>query len=406
MRLARWTCTLLLLACLAANGYRIIYRQYHVWLPGYVRWLLESRPQPPSPVHVFFLYADHFEPGNNYAMVRRWESEYPAMAERHRDSNGRPVQHTWFFPGDQPDDRHMDALRRLVERGYGEVELHYHHGPDTETSARRKFQQAVDYFQRWGFLKTIDGLTRFAFVHGNWSLDNCGDPRYCGVNRELILLRELGCFADFTFPAIWNAAQPPMVNSIFMATDDASAKSYDRGEPARAGVPLNGDLLIFQGPLLIAPSPDLRRLFWQVEDGNIHPAVPLTTARVDLWIRAGIHVKGRPEWLFVKVHGHGATSDQDAEESLGPRFDRALSYLESRYNDGVRYVLHYVTAREAYNLVRAAVEGRTGDPARYYDYVVKPYLAAPASRPSGAAPVVRQDHETGHPPGTSTDHRR
>ena len=38
---------------------------------------------------------------------------------------------------------------------------------------------------------------RFGFIHGNWCLDNSrADGRWCGLNNELILLRELGCYAD------------------------------------------------------------------------------------------------------------------------------------------------------------------------------------------------------------------
>jgi hypothetical protein len=49
--------------------------------------------------------------------------------------------------------------------------------------------------------------------------------------------------------------------------------------------------------------------------------------------------------------------------------------MRSRYNDGARYVLHYVTAREAYNVVRAAMDGQGGDPDAYRDWDVKPYVA-------------------------------
>jgi len=380
MRYLRQSLLLLIALYLAAATYRIFERKYDVWLPGYIRWSTETPEPRRSPVHVFFLYADHFEPSTDARRMERWTTGYPPLADRHRDSTGRPAQHTWFFPGEQPNDEYMASLRELASRGYGEVELHYHHGPDTEASVREKYREAIQYFQRWGFLKTTDGQTRFAFVHGNWALDNSGEPRYCGVNRELRILRELGCFADFTFPAIWQVAQPSVVNTIYMATDDSSPKSYASGQPVRSGGPLYGDLLMFQGPLMITPSLSIRRLFIDVEDGNIHPTVPLTTARVDLWVRAGIHVKGRPDWVFVKVHGHGASSESDVEESLGPHFDQALSHLESRYNDGVQYVLHYVTAREAYNLVRAAVAGEKGDPARYYDWIVKPYTAGPSRR--------------------------
>ena len=49
--------------------------------------------------------------------------------------------------------------------------------------------------------------------------------------------------------------------------------------------------------------------------------------------------------------------------------------MEKAYNDGTRYVLHYVTAREAFNLARAAVDGKHGDPRQYYNYVIPPYVA-------------------------------
>jgi hypothetical protein len=50
-----------------------------------------------------------------------------------------------------------------------------------------------------------------------------------------------------------------------------------------------------------------------------------------------------------------------------------LSYLEREYNDGARYVLHYITARQAYNLARAAAEGATGQPQQYLDTYAPPY---------------------------------
>jgi hypothetical protein len=128
---------------------------------------------------------------------------------------------------------------------------------------------------------------------------------------------------------------------------------------------------------LVSPTLNPRKLFFVVEDGDIHPSVPTTESRVDRWIRANIHVSGRPDWVFVKVHGHAASSEGDVNETLGPHFDHALSYLERRYNDGERYVLRYITAREAFNLVRAAMAGERGEPLQYYDWVVKPYVASP-----------------------------
>ena len=148
-----------------------------------------------------------------------------------------------------------------------------------------------------------------------------------------------------------------------------------------------GDLTIFQGPLLLVPSLDPLRLFLEVEDANIHPAKPTTSARVDRWIRANVHLPGRPDWLFVKVSGHCASSDEDQQEALGPNFDAALTHLERRYNDGTHYVLHYVTAREAYNLARAAAAGKAGDPSEYYDWIIKPYVSSAPRNTASAGDV-------------------
>lgn len=376
MRLIRWI-LLGLLLYLGAWGYRIYIKKYYYWLPGYLRWALTPAEKPQGPVHVFFVVADHFEPGEQKdSLVQRWLSEYPNLARRHRDSSGRPVQHTWFYPAEQPVDRNLEALKTLVASGLGEVELHLHHGPDTLDSARRRYQEGIAWFQRFGFLKGTDGATHFGFIHGVWALDNSRDNRgYCGVNRELQLLRELGCFADFTFPSLGQESQPAMVNSIYMATDDDRPKSYNYGAPLQLGVKPAGDLMIFEGPLVIAPAFDPKRLFAEVDDGDVHPAVPSGARRADYWVRSRIHVKGRPDWQFIKVHCHSAQDAANTAEVLGPNFEAALARFETTYNDGNHYALHYVTAREAYNLARAAADGRTGDPRRYYDYLIPPYQA-------------------------------
>ena len=133
---------------------------------------------------------------------------------------------------------------------------------------------------------------------------------------------------------------------------------------------------------MVAPSANWRHLFWEVEDADVHPAIPTTPERADLWVRANIHVPGRPEWVFVKVFGHAASSEEDMNETLGPNFESTMRYLESHYNDGKRYVLHYVTAREAYNVARAAAAGKSGDPTEYFDWMIPPYEAnRPAAVP-------------------------
>src|SRR5215471_1215986 len=101
---------------MGAWGYRIYLRKYWYWLPAYAAWSVTPSETATEPVHVFLLAADHFEPGMNSGIVQRWLDEYPAIARRHHDSTGRPLQHTWFYPAEQPIDANLAALRSLVSQ--------------------------------------------------------------------------------------------------------------------------------------------------------------------------------------------------------------------------------------------------------------------------------------------------
>jgi hypothetical protein len=80
-------------------------------------------------------------------------------------------------------------------------------------------------------------------------------------------------------------------------------------------------------------------------------------------------VQGQPEWIFVKAFCHGG---QDYQHVLGTATDNMFTYLETVYNDGVNYKLHYVTARETYNIIKAAEDGKQGNPNQYRDYRIPP----------------------------------
>lgn len=391
-RLLSYSGLVLVALYLVASGFRVYTRKYYLFLADYVQWSLRVVPPPAGLTHVFFLFTDHFEPDYDGERTERWAARYTALAARHRDSAGRPPQHTWFYPGEQSDPLILEVLRRLTAEGLGEVELHYHHDYDTAETLRPKLREAIEDFQRYGFLKTIDGETRFAFIHGNFGLDNANGPEMCGVNTELRMLHEIGCFADFSFPSVYLDSQPPFVNRLYAAKDDEAAKSYRHALPLTAR---DADLMIFQGPLVFAPTRNIRRLFLDVDDGNIHETMPSSPERVDRWLRANIHVPGRPEWVFVKVFAHGVSSRADEEEVVGPHFDETLTYLERRYNDGTRFALHYITAREAFNLALAAANGAAGDPQPYLDRYVPPYVAGHMCR-------VRTSHRRSDKPS----HRR
>jgi len=101
-------------------------------------------------------------------------------------------------------------------------------------------------------------------------------------------------------------------------------------------------------------------------------------------------VPERPDWVFVKLFAHGISTAGDEEAVLGQAFDDTLSYLERRYNDGREYRLRYITAREAYNLARAAAFGATGRPDDYLNTPIAPYLANSRSERQPDACVPRR----------------
>lgn len=380
---------LIFLACGAGCllAWKVYRTNMHIWLPSYLSGILPRRGQsaaPKPPVHVMFLMVDHFEPTKE-ENVKPWIKRYPEIASRYRDADNRPPRYTWFFPIEQyaANQQFIDPISTLCAQDLGEIELHLHHSDDNEDTLREKLTDGLIKYQRHGVFTTEDGRTAFAFIHGNWALCNSvstNGHNFCGVNNELGILAELGCFADFTFPALRSVAQPKKINAIYYAADNGLPKPYNDGDEVEVYSKPKGDLMIFQGPLGIDWQGWWRQIqkyqvqLWpRTEAGHVQDGAPPSPRRVDAWVRAGIHVKGRPEWIFVKAHTHGA-SPKNWHLLLD---DQGLPviwhHLATRYNDGSKYKLHFVTAREAYNIVKAAEMGLEGDPGEFRDLVVKPY---------------------------------
>ena len=110
-------------------------------------------------------------------------------------------------------------------------------------------------------------------------------------------------------------------------------------------------------------SAGILRAMPRIENGCIQRAQPPTTERLDQWLRARVQIPTRPDWVFVKVHTHGS-QERNFKAILDGRLHEALQRLP--------YKLHYVTAREVYNLVKAAEAGQHGDPNRLRDFVLPP----------------------------------
>ncbi len=368
-------------------------RNVAVWLPGWLRQDWRSEVPAGTTRHLVFCFVDHYEPGwkkpdyaTECARVARWSNELPLLCANHRDADGRAPVHSFFYPEEEYRPEHLDALVELCRQGLGEIEIHLHHDKDTEAGLREKLRSFTAILaDRHDALPrdATSGQPRWAFIHGNWALDNSNPTGYgCGVNNELIVLREEGCYADFTFPAAPDPCQTSTINQIYYATDDAEQpKSHDKGERVHVGGQAVGDLMIIQGPLGFRWKSRKFGLIPRIENSDIRAASPPSVDRIDAWVRTGIHVQGRPEWTFVKIHTHG-TQEADMDTLLGTPMDRAYTHLESRYNDGKDWKLHYVSAREMYNIVKAAEAGCDGNPGAYRDYELpRPAYAVRAATP-------------------------
>jgi hypothetical protein len=350
--------------------------------------------QPAGVLHVLFCKTDHFEPvaarrstaARERARMRTWLTEYPRLAQRHWDSDGVPPQHTFFYPAEAYRPEYLDQINELVAQGLGEIELHLHHGHDTSASLRAKIERGLDDFNRHGALLTRETPARrtYAFIHGNLALDNgLGDPRFCGVDDELTVLQETGCYADFSMPTAPEKSQARKTNAIYYAIDDPlRAKSYDSGEDAAVGRKGQDGLLMITGPVGSNWRQRKLGIFPRLDIGEITGPWPGTPDRIARWVRAGIHVKGRPEWIVVKVSCHGA-EERSFDALLGGAADRMHATLEAHFRDRRGYRLHYVTARQLYNIVKAAEAGCEGDPDEYRDFIIPPYENMVAARRSG-----------------------
>jgi hypothetical protein len=321
------------------------------------------------PIDVIVTLVDHFEPtsrlGHDGAseQIRSWCEAHRAVAGRHRDADGRPPQHTWFYRSEYRNFACLQEISESTFRGFGEVEFHLHHGFDTHESFTEKLRTGLDWFNQGGAMVTAEPVPRrvFGYIAGNWSLDNgTRDSSKSGCNTELTALRDAGCYADFTFPALGSSAQPRLSNTLYYATDDPRPKSYDQGVPLARGRVPSGDLMIFQGPLAI----DWAR--GRFEGAALESFAPPSADRMDSWLRANVHVEGRPEWIFIKLHTHGVQS----REVLFPSHLDALFDAMTRTWNRAPFRLHFATAREAYNIAKAAEAGRDGNPNEYRDFVV------------------------------------
>jgi hypothetical protein len=375
--------------------YVILKKKMQYWIVSDIKRGIVRRfsRKPKEPIHIIFCFVDHFEPGNGCADIEEqtrrvdaWVERYPELASRHQDSDGICPQRTFFFPPHYDTHDHLKKIVDLCSRGYGEVEMHLHHDrmepwPDDELSLEKKILDCIQAYSRYGVFCLPSGRKTYGFIHGDWALANSlKGNKHCGVNHELAILKRTGCYADFTFP-VCNEAQPKLANTIFYAqTDCVCPKSYNNGSmlvvKKRKGS--ENCLMLIQGIIGLRWKSRTHLFKPSIEQSNISGSDLPFPARSDYWVNKAVHVSGKPNWLFIKVHGHGAgASVRNREVLLGKEMDSMYTYFESAYRDSLKYCLHYVSAREQYNIIKAAEDGQEGNPNAYRDYSIPRYVYLP-----------------------------
>jgi len=178
----------------------------------------------------------------------------------------------------------------------------------------------------------------------------------CGVDNELSVLQNAGCYADMTFPSSPSSTQPSTINAIYRAVDNPGrSRSHDRGVVVVAGTAPTDGLLMIQGPLVLDWTRRKYSLLPRIENACLQRSQPPSMRRFENWLRAGVRVAGRPDWYFVKLHTHGAV-EGNADVLLGQAnadFHRELAHRATK--SPIKY--HYVTAREMVNIALAAEAG-------------------------------------------------
>lgn len=340
-------------------------------------------PQVQGERHLLLCLCDHFELRHDTddqgarERLNDWEAQFPQAIENFVDADGIKPRHTFFYPIEQYQPDLVERLSRLCRQTGAEIEIHLHHENDTAAGLREKLEQGKASLRRHGWLtQDKTGACRFGFVHGDWALDHSHPKgRYCGVIDELAVLRECGCFADFTMPSAPSPTQCCIINQIYYARSNGRPRAFDYGEPVRVENtpkerPQAGELLLVQGPLGL----NWRWRKWgilpRLENGDLTAANPPTLHRLQVWERLWIHVQGRPEWGIVKLHTHGGIP-RNYQMLLGEAMRAFHLHLQERSRSDA-WQLHYVSARELVNIIHAAEAGCSGNPGLYRNYRYPP----------------------------------
>ncbi len=94
----------------------------------------------------------------------------------------------------------------------------------------------------------------------------------------------------------------------------------------------------------------------RIENAALHAARPPSWSRMQLWLKTGIHVLGRPNWLFVKLHTHGCKPG-NIDTLLGAQTQQFHHDLNQYAISNHDFRYYYVTAWQMAQLIHQAENG-------------------------------------------------
>lgn len=207
--------------------------------------------------HIIYMHADHFEPGSCSLDIcnerlKIWTNDlkklkikpslfvFPSLLMDYRDGKiiTRPSSLTPTI---------IKYLKPMENNG-ADINLHIHHERWTTSSVTTEpwitlLREKKVTDEQMLITHIIDvkkvfedvgiDMTSWGFVHGMWGL-NASDTRVCNIENEIIILKEYGCFGDFTFPAGRPRCTPDM-SGIFSVPNRIGKKIYNAGFKLKKG---------------------------------------------------------------------------------------------------------------------------------------------------------------------------
>ncbi len=249
----------------------------------------------------------------------------------------------------------MEPLAEMVRDGIADVEVHLHHDGEGRVNFINRISNFCETLHKeHGLLRNRNGKLAFGFIHGNWALDNSRpDGRWCGLNDEIRVLRDLGCYADFTMPSGDSPTQARLVNTIYYCNGAPDRpKSYDRGARVTRGGRVEGDLLMIPGPIGMRWRD---RWLPRLETGELRQGNVATPYRVRRWVELAPRI-GTDS--FIKLFTHGA-QERNSSALLRDVLESAFNLLVEEA-DQRRCAVHFVSAWQMYLAIEAI--GRGLDP--------------------------------------------